>query len=486
MSLDLRMVGRLLAWQRGRAVLTASHRRVAILPEARVLCPLQLAGEDATLHAVAWGPLDGDPVVEVVPDPRARADQHRLFAWLGAELDGWMQDLVAREAAPQLWLPSGAALDLLDLLAERLRSPVPDAPGARLSRALGLLLRQSHLEGSQVVVVATEALSAHWATGQQPGEDAHLGALLAWLDAPGGDRDAVAAAVAAAERAPMGCKTAPEFDHDVLSPLVVAWNKAKKAEDDVACQQHADQIAAALTGVVTPIFRATARAAAALRAARFDELPALPELVGRDLGMLRAVLFPEAPDPDAKPKPRAADHHVVTAAKALVGAEDAIEQQEAALVHGDGVARAAARLRGDAIAGAVADREDRKVGKRKVEHRLEVVTTQPLARVRAGDTVSLSGAAKVALEVLDVRRSGGETRLWLKVTGGQRSGMIPDAGDRVELLPPPPNFGRVGSALKAINQRVVEVPWTHGDALPAQEPSRAPPDDPLADVEGLR
>lgn len=478
MSLDLGLVARLLAWRRGRAVPVASHRRVAISPSARILCPLQLAGEDATLHALAWGGPQGEPEVRCVPDPRVRDRQHALFAWLGERLETWLRESVNAGQLPQLWLPSTAALSLLDLLEERNRGAEEGAPGFRLRQALALLLRQAHLDGCQAVVVATEVLSAHWATGQQAGEDGHLGSLLVWLDPPAGLP--LAEALAAAERVPMSTKTRPELDKEVLEPALRAWNRARRAGDAAAMATQEADIEAALRQTLTPIFAATQQAIAALQQSDLPELPALADLVKRDLQSFERTLNPPEPEPRKK-KAHAVGHGAI----ALVAAEDALEQHAAALVHGDAVALAAARARGEAVACRVAQVHLEKK-KNATSCQVALVSTQTVSRVRPGDTVSLRGLPHFQFKVLSVRGEGGQVRIVLALGKGKKRAAELREVQRCDLVPPPPNVGSVGGTIQRMQIRLAEVPWTHAERLPAPQPDPEAPDDPLADVEALR
>src|SRR5919199_5029360 len=227
MSTTLDLLARLLAYRDGRAQLRASHRQVAIHPQARVLCPLALAGEDTTIHIVAYGPIGGPARVLCVPDPRKRDPQFDLFARLGADLERRFERCRREGTYPQLWVSSGAAASHLDVLADRLRynrlRPDVKRFGELLSYATGRL----PIAGQQALISATGALTRHWATGQQAGEDEHLGAVLAWIDPPAGVP--VLEAVAAAELEPMGARTDPTFDEQILEPLVRAYDDAPRA-----------------------------------------------------------------------------------------------------------------------------------------------------------------------------------------------------------------------------------------------------------------
>ena len=66
----MRVAAQLEALHGGRAVPVAGTRRAVIKGGAYVICPISMAGEDATVHAVAFGRLGHAPEIRVVPDPR--------------------------------------------------------------------------------------------------------------------------------------------------------------------------------------------------------------------------------------------------------------------------------------------------------------------------------------------------------------------------------------------------------------------------------
>jgi|SRR6516165_6890928 hypothetical protein len=80
-----------------------------------------------------------------------------------------------------------------------------------------------------------EGASWGWATGQQPAEEEHLGALLTWIDPPAGAP--IQEAIAAAERLPMGVKTDPEFDRTVLDGIVEEYDRATRGQSSATGSQ---------------------------------------------------------------------------------------------------------------------------------------------------------------------------------------------------------------------------------------------------------
>ena len=213
----LAIVARLRAFEAGRAVPTASHRQLVLQRHALVVCPVAMAGEDTTVHAIAVGRIAAPPQVRVVSDPRIRDEHYALFEWFGGIVEPYFAECRAAGDFPQIWVSSGAAAGHLDTLADRLRFTRDQPAVRRLGELLSYTTERYPVAGQQTLVPATHALRSHYATGQQEGEDEHLGTLLTWINPPMG-RDVLAAATMA-EREPMGVKTDPEFDRRELQPL---------------------------------------------------------------------------------------------------------------------------------------------------------------------------------------------------------------------------------------------------------------------------
>jgi hypothetical protein len=227
MTADIQLLARILAFESGHAVPIASHQRVAIRPQALIICPIAMAGEDTTIHAVAMGTLGALPTVLTVPDPRDRDAQFRLFADFGRHLTLAFEHCRAAGDFPQIIVPSVAAADHLDILADRWRFNNDDAVVRHVGELLTYATERYPIAGQLALLPATTILGMHFTTGQAPSGDAHLGALLAWLDPPSGM--SIHAAVAEAEETPMGIHTDPEWDGDVLAPLVTQYNRARRA-----------------------------------------------------------------------------------------------------------------------------------------------------------------------------------------------------------------------------------------------------------------
>lgn len=216
-------LSRLEAVTTGRAqpLATVRHRRLSERP--LVFVPLTTAGEaGAPLGALVGTDRDA-PRLLVVPQPR---DRDLRFAFL-AELADVVLPYVDSHAdvveaaertetdpetgkrvkvevelcadAPQIVVPSRAGVEFVRLLGRSMRfrrtaEQDPEAPHPAPPRVplLGRWLthygERARVPGSSLLLALTEVLGRHWATGQSTLEDQHLGALLAWIDPPGGRR----------------------------------------------------------------------------------------------------------------------------------------------------------------------------------------------------------------------------------------------------------------------------------------------------------
>jgi len=485
MSTNLDLLARLLAYRDGRAQRRASHCQVAIHPEARVVCPLAMAGEDTTIHIVACGPIGGPPRVLCVPDPRKRDPQFDLFARLGADWARWFEGCRRAGTYPQLWVSSGAAASHLDVLADRLRynrlRPDVKRFGELLSYATGRL----PIAGQQALITATGALARHWATGQQAGEDEHLGAVLAWIEPPAGVP--VMEAVAAAELEPMGAKTDPAFDEHTLEPLVRAYTDAARSGAPTAVlDRHAANVQAALEPVVLRIYAATQRAIAVLQAAGLPPLLDLPALEAREAAEFESFVRVLGRD---RGWPLALRDGPKAAAFGLATREDALQTAGAAVLLGDRVARAGGRLAGRVVVGTVESPASVRVAPYRVVHRFELVSRQPVLHVRVRDELCRADDGRLRVLVERVQRRGAETRLSLRLVTGQRAVGLLAAGMELEFVAGRPNWDAIWRVRGHLKTALAARPWTHTPgALPAPTPvaTTPPPADPLALVEALR
>jgi hypothetical protein len=433
-----------------------------------------------TIHIAAIGSIGQHATVYGIPDPRMRDHQYELFTKLGAIIERYFQDCRAAGTYPQLWVSSTAAAHHLDILADRLRYNSQNQQVRRLGELLSYYAERYPLAGQQVLIPATSALSQHWATGQQVGEDEHLGALLTWLTPP--RKGNVLAAVAQAECTPMGIKTDPEFDREVLAPLVRAYNVAKReGASRRMLESKATLIQAKLQPIVLTIYRATQRAIAFLCHSGLPPLPDLAALSRREGEEFAAFML--ARD-HGYPLPLRDSPKLATFK--LSAREDAIKNMEAAIRRSDCVGRAYGLLTGDILAGEVVAPMRLRLGPRRFAYSFELVSSQRILRVRRRDELCWTDDPRLRVVVREIHRNGNMTRVSLEIIKGMVAIGLPRAGASLELMPEVPDWNRLMRTRVQLKERLSITPWTHTNNPMPQQRSRSAPRDPLAAVEALR
>ncbi|MFF8655737.1 hypothetical protein [Streptomyces huasconensis] len=265
-------LARLEAVDTGRAQprATVCHRHLS--PRPLVLVPLTTAGEAGAPLGALVGTERTSPRLLVVPQPRDRDLRFAFLAQLAETVlpyvESFADEVEAAERsetdpetgkrvkvevelcadAPQLIVPSRAGIEFVRLLGRSMRfrrtaeqdpeAPYPAPPRVPLlGRWLTHFGERARVPGSSLLVAMTELLSRHWATGQSSLEDQHLGALLAWIEAPEGTSGAEAALRAELARdkdgqllcPPAGPATDPAFDNDLLAPAIERYDRARTA-----------------------------------------------------------------------------------------------------------------------------------------------------------------------------------------------------------------------------------------------------------------
>ncbi len=530
-------LARLEAVSSGRARPTATVRHRHLSERPLVFVPLTTAGEAGAPLGALVGTDRHAPRLLVVPQPR---DRDLRFAFL-AELadvvlpyvDAYADVVEAAERnetdpetgkrvkvevdlcadAPQIVVPSRAGVDFVRLLGRSMRfrrtaeqdpeAPHPAPPRVPLlGRWFTHFGERARVPGSALLLALTDLLSRHWATGQSSVEDAHLGALLAWIDPPGGEPGDEAARRAELARdadgqllcPPAGPATDPAFDNKLLAPAIEAYDRARTALAAAEDGLEADDRFGALT-------------AAEQRIRDLVESRTRPtwDAVWHGLDLLRAL--PEgAHVPDRwtrdrwsftghrdritagePPQPRVDD--AVTAANKLAAREREQARLDAHEALDDPLVMAGRRLAGEAFAGEVTDvTMAYSEGKRP--------SPRPLVTVRTEDRPHLGERTKVyrslggkpqAAEFVGYEEDDHEgegvlvvLRVVDKMGRGKEPepGSVPEKGDRVcfTLFE---HDQRGGPKLPDPE----ETPWTHGG--PPGEPDAVPQPDPLTEEDVL-
>jgi hypothetical protein len=478
------------ARRRGRAVRATATQVRRIQPHARIVTFVGMAGEHATIHAAHIARLGRAPKFFFCPDPRDRDVHAQMLCRVADELQRYFDWCEAHDEMPQILVTSPAAVGKLDSLADRLPyAPVDrSAPQAIQARArqlrafgsqLAFFTRYAPRSGQQVLMGATDLLSQHFITGQDDQEDVHLGAQLAWVAPPRG-KDVLAAAELA-ERSPMGANTDPEFDTDVLVDAVAAHNSARRnGAPAPRISALAAAVGAALEPVTLAMLENVQRAVDIVRGLGLPELPGLDGFVDRDLQAFvdhRAYIAGGGRIPlSDRPKGAAFEY---------LSREDAEEQWAAALLHGDPVHRALARLRGTIISGKVSNVVSRPDGRRTI-HTVEITSTQTLLRVRRGDDLCWMDDSRLRFVVTEASRARNVT-IRMEITKGMRAVGVPSVGTTLDLADGAPNLDGVTSQRVQLAVRLRAMPATH-DAQPLAPvpPIPKPRVDPIRAVEALR
>lgn len=442
-----------------------------------------MAGEDTTVHALAFGRAGQAPSLLSVPDPRFRDDQYKLLERLSDTLEEYFAERRARGSYPQLVVSCAAGVTLLDVLSERLRSQRDDHKLRRLGELLGYAAGRYPIAGQQILLSATAALRLHFATGQQAGEDEHLGALLTWISPP--KEESFWEALTRAEEEPMGVKTDPAFDNKVLTPMVMAYNRGRRDGASSSLQAvRAGQIHEALAPVVTRIYENTQKALSLLREELPSPLPALAALEKREAEELQSFMRSREAGYflSLRDRPRPAVFR-------LEAREDALEQLEAARLYGDQIARAEAVLSGSVLVGVVQNPRELKHSPRQKELRFEVLSRQAGLRLRRRDELCLLSDPRLRVVVTDIQRQGTESRVFVRVLRGMRAVGLLAEGQPVELGPSGPDWSSLPRLRGKLKIRLSQNNWTHDreGKIPLPIKSRQKhPEDPLAAVEALR
>jgi hypothetical protein len=493
------------AFAADRAVPLATVRHVHLSPHPLVLVPILLAGEAAAPLAALVGTERADPRLLVVRQPRDRDQRFAFLADLARIVVGYVEarrgETEVVEAtrnheewerhldAPQLIVPNPGGIDALRLLGRsaRFRSSQGSYPVDPLVPVLGRYLTwfaedRAPTAGSSVCLALTDVLAAHWATGQSALEDQHLAALLAWIVperfAPPGGRLTAGQAAALTEdpaRWPSaGPATDPEFDTEVLSPLISAQ---RNADGDSAVQRRVeDELRAALHERLAPTWH--------LMWQGIELLRGLPE-AGHDshrwmVDRGRFTDFARAIDESAPPQPRR--EGAVAAAKRLADLESAQEAYDKQRALDDPLILAGYRVTGEAFAGTVvavdAERQDTSGRTPKPRPHVWLRTADPVV-LRKGTKVACPQRANQRPIIVGVKREGDECIVELELVDGMgrraipEEGSVPETGEyrcystvlAAERFPPPPL------------PEVAATPWTHGGPPAEYTPTGADHDE---------
>ncbi|MFI5492864.1 hypothetical protein [Actinoplanes sp. NPDC051859] len=480
----LTALARAQAFAAGRAQPVATVRHLHLHDRPLVLIPYAMAGEANAPLAALVGTAENEPELLVVAQPRNRDDRFAFAARLADILVPYVDSFtVTTEAvaidrgrdvryrytdAPQVWVPNPGGVDFLRLFGRSTRFRSVDGEYAvpasvpLLGRWLTFFAGTAEVAGSALLLNAVQSLASHWVTGQSSAEDAHLAALMAWLDPPAGRTvfEAAATAEDPALTPPPGPATDPAFDNHVLAPLL------SSAQPDVA------ELSGVLRAQLMPTWALMWRA--------FDLLRALPpgSRVGARWDSDRDAFsaFAQHLAEGGPPQPRR--DGAVAAAARLARLENAATRYAVQRAFDDPLVMAEHRLTGAAFAADVtlakADRIDDS-GKRPVlRPRIMVATMEPV-RVAPGTALTSPARPAQKATVISVTSTADRTEVLLELSGGMgrklvaEPGSVPEVGERL-LLTTLSEAYRPGGAFPEPDQ----TPWTHGGPPVPREPADEP------------
>lgn len=494
MRVDPLLALRFEAWRIGQAVRAFTHRRIVLQPHALFVTALQFPGEDNTILAAAIGDRSRRAPLRILgtPDPRLREEEFETIARFAALLERYYRRCERDGVAPQLVLTSAASLRHLTNIADDLRFGERAPTVAAFATALSYFTMRAQVPDQQAVVVMTSVLRTHWVAPLEPTQEEHLGALVAAI-APPADLT-VASAVLAAEQFPMGARTMPVFDRDVLRPALDQFHTARRrgaSPEELAPKRLA--IARVTAPVVERMYETLHKAADALDRASLAVLPEVPAWMQVEqeafTDFRRATAAGIRTPRSDKPKGAAFRYAEREQADAVVSAS--VECH-------DTFGRTCAVMRGSSVEGQVADvRQVRVAGQRNRVTMVDVLTTQAALRVREGHELVDRSDHQVRYLVRGVRAEGPSgvttTRLTLQMTAGMRRVGPPAAGTAVSFVREVPDLDRLGRIRRSLAQKLAEPHWTLGGPIPPpRAPGRAPalpadlPASPLRALETLR
>lgn len=269
----------------GSAIQTTSPGIFQLNDRPLMLAMFAWPGEDATVAAIIASRY-GEKVPRLsraIPNARSRDDQYAFFLEIGDTLDAYFEECAAAGEFPQVVVSGASAVNHIHALAHRVlnlqtrvkgdESPdrlntlrINGAVRERFGRPIGYWSQRANAAGQQIIVPATQMLTAIWATGQSQLEDQQIHSVRAWIDTT--DQRPLELRLRIAERRAAGARSMPEFDNDVLEPVLNRWFAARKRNDSVAERKARAQVERRFLIHLLPQYNAIEWAICAVKARR--------------------------------------------------------------------------------------------------------------------------------------------------------------------------------------------------------------------------
>jgi hypothetical protein len=482
----LTSLARIEAADRGRAQLIRTVRHVHVSDRPMVIVPLQLAGEPCAPLAAMIGDDRSAPRLLIVANPLNRDDRFRFAAELAGTALAYVGAYAAgpepgeKEAypdAPQLVVPNAGGVKFAEFLGRSTRFRPTAGQGAvpaivpAFGRWLTYFAERAQHPASSLLLTATGALSAHWATGQSAAEDQNLAALLGWISPPSGmtGRQAALLAEDPVRCPPAGPATDPVFDRDVLAGLYKTIKESRAAGDGAAQRRVLARLERELWLTLEPTWQLVWRSIDLL-----GSLAAGGHVAERWKSDRRSFsgyvrYLGEGGFPQAK------RDAAVDAARRLARLESEQEQLDAQMAFDDPLVMAEHLMTGQAFEGVVVHaepgRRDESGKRAKLRPRIVLEATD---EVTADPGAGLRSPARPGQKavVIEVAKLDGRTRVTLELQNGMGRGLVPAPGSVPEAddvlcyttltldFQPPPEF-----------PAREDTPWTHGGPPPEYVPA---------------
>lgn len=482
----LTSLARALAAERGRAERIRTVRHVHLSPRPLVFIPLELAGEANAPLAALIGDDAEKPHLLTISEPRNRTQRFAWAADLAAVLLPYIDSFAGTDIgeddtypdAPQLLVPNAAGAGFTRLLGRSTRFrrtegdyPVP-ASVPLLGRWLTFFAERSEVPASSLLISMTDALTAHWATGQSATEDGHLAALLAWIDPPDGVSGADAALATEDPQVwpPAGPATHPDFDNDVLEGRTAAVRAAAQTGDEAALDRAQALFTAALRSQLEPTWSLMWQGVELLRT-----LPEA-EYLGKRWERDRYAFTSHVRRLAEGGPPQARRDNAVRAAQRLNSLERDQQDIEAKAAFEDPLVMAEQRMSGEAFAGEVIQADPARLDTTGKKPRLRpwiTLSTGEATAVRPGAKVKSPARARQDAVVVEIESDDdGRTRVIVELTSGMgrsltpQPGSVPEVGEFVVYTTLTGEFQPVP---KWPDKE--DTPWTHGGPPPEYVPN---------------
>jgi hypothetical protein len=251
------------------------------------------------------------------------------------------------------------------------------------------------MAGQQLVMTASDVVRSAYDFPAEDVRQAHLGFLLAWLEARG-SRDHGLAAALEAEKLPIATALLPQLERDDLVPLLEDYNSARRVDDTAAMTAAAKGIESLLRPELERRLDLVERAVKKIETDPRPVNPGVHQLVQATLNsQWWDYVNPEANAIAAGREPfvpsAETDFQAKNAAARYFRHQAAADRTTNALIHGDRELEAEAISTGLAFRGVIVEVSDEGPGRKTIPvWRVEDTTPGPL-RIRRGDGVCVVG-----------------------------------------------------------------------------------------------